>query len=114
MIKTCYKKNAHLIASMVHVPSSELKDEMMDVEKQSNGSGEVLAIFGIICSCLSPCSDRFYHSKIRPHLASCPENCQVSRFPGLGDSEIVPRKSKIVKLHCYRMPEEEGDEMAWH
>ena len=62
---------------------------------------------------MNPCSVRFDPSKIRPHLATCLENCQVSRFPVLGDRKSVPRKPKTVKLHCScRMPEEEGDEMA--
>ena len=33
LYKNLSKETVHLIASMVHVPSSELKIEMMDVEK---------------------------------------------------------------------------------
>ena len=58
-----------MIASMVHVPSSDLKIEMMDVEKQSNGSDcGVLAIAYAfdICSGMNPGSVRFDHSKIWP------------------------------------------------
>ena len=66
-----------------------------------------------ICSGLDPCSVRFDQSKIRPHLATCLEKCQVSRFTVLGERESVLRKAKTVELHCScRMPEEEGDEMA--
>ena len=45
LYKTLSEETVYLIASMVHVPSSELKIVMMDVEKQSNGSDcGVLAI----------------------------------------------------------------------
>ena len=95
--KTLSKETVRLIASMVHVPSSELKIVMMDVKKQSNGSDcGVLAIAYAfdICSGMNPCSVRFDHSKIRPHLITCLENCQVSRFPVLGDRERVSRESQ--------------------
>ena len=43
----------------------------------------------------------------------CLENCQVTRFPVLGERKSAVRKPKIVKLHCScRMPEEKGDEIA--
>ena len=116
LYKTLSKETEYLIASMVHVPSSDLQIVMMDVDKQSNGSDcGVLAIAYVfdICSGGDPCTVRFDHSKIRSHLATCLENCQVSRFSILGDRESVQRKPKTVELHCsYRMPEEEGDEMA--
>ena len=38
LYKTLSKETVRLITSMVHVPSSELKIVMMDVDKQSNGS----------------------------------------------------------------------------
>ena len=111
LYKTLSKETVFLIASMVHGPSSELKITMMDIEKQSNGSDcGVLAIAYAfdICSGLNPCSVRFDHSKIRPHLTTCLDNCQVSRFPVLGERECVP-----VELHCLcRIPEESGNEMA--
>ena len=67
----------------------------------------------MLCSGLNPCTVRFDHSKIRSHLATCLENCQVSRFPVLGERKSAVRKPKIVKLHSScRMPEEKGDEMA--
>ena len=50
-----------------------------------------------ICSGVDPCSVSFDHSKIRQHLATCLENCQVSRFPVLGDRVSV---QKTVELHC--------------
>ena len=54
---------------------------MMDVEKQSNGSDcGVLAI----AYAFDLCTVRFDHSKIRSHLATCLENCQVTRLPVLG------------------------------
>ena len=116
LYKTLSKETVRLIARMVHVPSSELKFEMMDVEKQSNDSDcGVLAIAYAfdICNGMNPCSVRFDHSKIRPHLITCLENCQVSRFPVLGQRGSVPRKPKTLELHCScRMPEEDGDEMA--
>ena len=106
LYKTLSKETVHLIARMVHVPSSELKVVMMDVEKQSNGSDcGVLAITYAfdVCSGMNPCSVRFDHSKIRPHLTT----------PVLGQRESVQRKPKTVELHCScRMLEEEGDEMA--
>ena len=42
--KTVTKDTVYLIASMVHVLSSDLKIVMMDVAKQSNGSGHCLCI----------------------------------------------------------------------
>ena len=83
---------------------------MMDVEKQSNGSDcGVLAIAYAfdLCSGLNLCTAK---SKIRSHLATCLETCQVTRFPALGERKSAVRKPKIVKLHCScRMPEEKGD-----
>ena len=94
--KTLSKETVRLIASLVYVysPSSELRVTMMDVEKQSNSSDcGVLAIAYAfdLCSGLNPCID---HSKIRSHLATCLENCQVTRFPVLGE-----RKSAVHVLY---------------
>ena len=73
----------------------------------------VIAYAFDVCSGLNPCSVRFDHSKIRPHLITCLENCQVSRFPVLGDRESVQRKTKTVELHCScRMPEKKDDKFA--
>ena len=50
----------------------------MDAEKQSNGSdcGIVsIAYASDICGGMDPYTVRFDHSKIRPHLAVCLENC---------------------------------------
>ena len=116
LYKTVPKETKYLIASMVHVPSSDLKIVMMDVEKQSNRSDcGVLAIaYAVnICRGMDPCTVRFDHSKIRPHLATCLENCQVSPFPILGDRVSVQRKPKTVELHCScRMPERDGEKFA--
>ncbi len=116
LYKTLSKDLVHLIASMVYSPLSELKIVSMDVEKQSNGSDcGVLAIAYAfdICSGFDPCAVKFDHSKIRRHLATCLENCQVSRFPIVGERRSDTSMPKTVELHCsYRMPEEEGDQMA--
>ena len=96
LYKTLSKETVHLIARMVHVPSSELKVVILDVEKQSNSSdcGVLARAYAFdICSGMNPCSVRFDHSKIRPHLITCLENCQVSRFPVLGQREC-PEKAK--------------------
>ena len=86
---------------------------MIDVEKQSNGSdcGVLSIAYAFdICSGLNPCEVRFDHM-IRQHLASCLENCQVSRFPTVGERKSVTRKPKTIELHCScRMPE--GFQMA--
>ena len=111
LCKTISKETVRLIASLVYSPCSELRVTMMDVEKHCG----VLAIAYAfdLGSGLNPCTVRFDHSKIRSHLATCLENCQVSRFPVLGERKSAVRKPKIVKLHCScRMPEEKGDEMA--
>ena len=113
LYKPISKETVRLIASLVNSPCSELRVTMMYVEKQSNGSDcGVLAIAYAfdLCSGLNPCTVR---SKIRSHLATCLENCQVSRFPVLGERKSAVRKPKTVELHCScRMPEEKGDEMA--
>ena len=36
----------------------------------------------------------------RSHLAMCHENCQVTRFPVLGERKSAVRKPKTVELHC--------------
>ena len=116
LYKSPTKELIHLIASMMHSQSNELKITMMDVEKQSNGSDcGVLAIAYAfdLCSGFDPCSARFDHSGIRLHLTTCLENCHVSRFPVLGERKSAPRKPRTLELHCScRMPEEKGDEMA--
>ena len=116
LCKTISKETVRLIASLVYSPCSELRVTTMDVEKQSNSSD--CGVLGIayafdLCSGLNPCTVRFDHSKIRSHLAMCLENCQVSRFPVLGERKSAVRKPKTVELHCScRMPEEKGDEMV--
>ena len=88
LCKTLSKETVRLIAGLVYSPCSELRVTMMDVKKQSNGSDcGVLAI-------------AYARSKIRSHLATCLENCQVTRFPVLGERKSAVRKPKIVKLHC--------------
>ena len=105
-----------LIASMVYSPASELKITMMDVEKQSNGSDcGVLAIAYAfdIYNGLNPCNVKFDQNKIRQHLSTCLEKCQISRFPVLGGRSSVSKKPCMVELHCScHMPEENGYEMA--
>ena len=94
LYKNLSKETVRLIASMVHVPNSDL---MMDIEKQSNGSDCVvlaIAYAFYIFSGLNPCSVRFDHSKIRPYLITCLENCQVSGFPVFGQREECPEKGK--------------------
>ena len=65
----------HLIASMMHSQSNELKITVMDVEKQSNGSDCGIAYEFDLCSGFDPCSARF---GIRLHLSACPE--KMPRF----------------------------------
>ena len=112
LYKTLSKETEYLIANMIHVLSSDLRI-VMDVAKQSNGSDcGVLAIAYAfdICTGIDPCTVRFDHSKIRPHLATCLENCQVTRFSVLGDRVSVQRKPKTVELHCScRMSERDGE-----
>ena len=85
----------------------------MDVENHSDCGVLAIAYAFDLCSGLNPCTVRFYHSMIRSHLATCLENCQVTRFPVLGERKSAVRKPKAVELHCScRMPEEKGDEMA--
>ena len=57
LCKTLTKDTAYLIASMVHVPSSDLKIVMMDIAKHSNSS--YCGVLGIgygfkICSGMHP------------------------------------------------------------
>ena len=104
LYKPISKETVRLIASLVNSPCSELRVTMMAVEKQSNGSYCGIA-YG-----LNPCT---VNSNIRSHLAMCLDNCQVTRFPVLGERKSAVRKPKTVELHCScRMPEEKGDEMA--
>ena len=116
LYKTVSKDLVHLIATMVYSKMPEIKIVMMDVEQQTNGSdcGVLTIAYAFdICSGFNPCVVRFDHSRIRHHLANCLENCQVARFPILGDRESVNRKPMTVELHCScRMPEEKGDQIA--
>ena len=103
LYKSLTKELIHLIASMVH---NQSKITMMDVEKQSNGSD-----CGVLARAyaFNLCSVRFDHSGIRLHLASCLENCRISRFPVLGERKSTPRKPGTLELHCScHMPEEKG------
>ena len=62
---------------------------------------------------LKPCNVRFDQNKIRQHLATCLEKCQISRFPVLGGRSSVSKQPRMLELHCScRMPEEKGAEMA--
>ena len=86
------------------------------VEKQSNGSdcGVLTIAYAFdICNGLNPCNVRFDQNKIRQHLATCLEKCQISRFPVLGGRSSGSKKPLMVELHCSCcMPEEKGTEMA--
>ena len=116
LYRSLTRETLSLIASMVYSPASELKITTMDVEKQSNGSD--CGVLGIayafdICNVLNPCNVRFDQYKIRKHLATCLEKCQISRFPVLGGRSSVSKKPCMLELHCsYRMPEENSYEMA--
>ena len=117
LYKMLSKGTEYLIANMVHVPSSDLCIVMMDVAKESNWSNwGVLAIayaFDISCSGRDFCCVRFYHIEIGPHLATCLEDCQVSRFPVHGDRVSVQRKPKTVELHCSCcMPERDAEKFV--
>ena len=116
LYNTFLKETEYLMVNMVHVPSSDLHIVMMDVAKQSNGSdcGVLATEYAFdICNGIDPCTVRFDHSKIRPHLATCLENCQVSFFPILGDQVSVQREPKMVELHCScRMPERDGENIC--
>ena len=77
-------KTIHLIASMVYSSSSKLEVRMMDVAKQFNKSD--CGVFAIayafdICSRFNPCAVQFDNKKIRQHLVTHLETCQLSRFP---------------------------------
>ena len=89
----------------------------MDVAKQLNKSdcGVIAIAYAFdICSRLNPCAVQFDNKKIRQHLVTCLETCQLSRFPLLCGHKCASVKStKTVALHCTCcMPEETGDEMA--
>ena len=109
LYRSVSRETLSLIASMVYSPSSELKITMMDVEKQSNGSdcGALGIAYAFdICNGLNPCNVRFDQNKIRQHLATCLEKCQISRFPVLGGRSSVSKKPRMLELHCScRMPE---------
>ena len=105
LYKTLSQNLVHLITRMVYSQVSELKILRMDMEKQSNGSDcGVLAIAYAfdICSGCNPCVVKFDHSKIRRHLATCLENCQISRFPIAGERSTDTRlpQTKTVELYC--------------
>ena len=81
MYKTASKDLVHLIVSMVYSNLHDMKIVMMDVENQSNVSdcGVLSIAYSFdICSGLNPCEVRFDPSRIRQHLATSLENCQVS------------------------------------
>ena len=107
LYKSVTKELIHLVVSMVHSQSPELNITMMDVEKQSNGSDcGVLAIAYAfdLCSGLNPCSVRFNHSEIRSHLATCLQNCQVSRFEREGKfpSKTQDCRASLLLPHARR------------
>ena len=109
LYKTLSKKTEYWIAKTVHVPSSDLIIVMVDVDKQSSGSdcGVLTTAYAFdLYSCMDPCIVRFDHRQIR-HLATCLENCQVSRFPILGDQVSMSRESQrwwssTVHVACQR------------
>ena len=81
-----------LIASLIFSSASQLIIQLMDVGLQSNGSDcGVLAIaFAYdICAGDDPCKAKYDYKLIRPHLAKCLESCTISRFPLLGEAEVL-------------------------
>ena len=108
-----------IIASLIYSDASKLVVQMMDIERQSNGSDcgvLAIAIAYDICSGNGPCSLKYDHRSIRQHLAKCLESCNLSRFP-----IVCERRSRGVTstrgvdLHCScRMPDftEIGNKMA--
>ena len=90
------KSTLKLIASLVFSPASKLVVRMMGVGKQCNGSDcGVLAIaFAYdICSGNDPCKVNYDSMLIRQHLASCLENCRLSRFPVASERRCAGVKS---------------------
>ena len=102
-------KMIHLIASMVYSSSSTLEVRTMDVAKQSNSSdcGVLSIAYAFdLCSGYDPCEVKYDHKKIRQHLVSCLENCQLSRLPLL----LCEQKSSSTKFEkTVRMPGESHD-----
>ena len=111
------KSTLKLIASLMFSSASKLVVRMVDVGRQYNGSDcGVLAIaFAYdICSGNDPCKVDFENRSIRQHLASCLEQCHLSRFPVAGERRCTGvRHTQSVDLHCScRLPDEKGDKMA--
>ena len=104
--RLCPKETEYLMASMVHVLSSDLQIVMMDVDKQSNGSDcGVLAIAYAfdICSGMDPCSVRFDHSNIWPLVLRI-ARCLVSLYwvTERVSRESQRRWSSTVHVVCQR------------
>ena len=106
-----------VIASLLFTSATKLVVRMMDVGEQSNGSDcEFFAIaFAYdICSGSDPCKAKYDSKLIREHLLKCLEECNISRFPLLGERRYSRvKRTQEVNLHCScRLPEVEGDVMA--
>ena len=106
-----------IIASLLFTSSPKPVIRMMDVGRQTNGSdcGVLSIAFAYdICSGNNPCKAKYNHKSIRQHLLKCLEECQLSRFPLVGERRHSQVKhTQEIKLHCScHMPEVAGDEMA--
>jgi hypothetical protein len=104
-----------VIASLAFTKSAQLTIQMMDVQKQGNGSDcgvLAIAIAYDLCAGHNPCQVQY--NAVRPHLMACLEDARFSRFP------VTSRRrtggattSEVIDLFCTcRMPKEKDVEMA--
>ena len=102
--ETLSEETVYLIASMVHVPSFDIKIEMMDVEKQFNGSNCGFLAIPYAFDIINRCSVRGF---ITGHISQLVSRIAWFLVFLFWESESVSRESQRHELHCTcRMPED--------
>ena len=104
-----------IIASLVFTANTQLTIQMMDVQKQNNGSDcGVLAIAIAYDLCAGHDPGQVRYNTVRPHLMTCLENASFNRFPVTGRKRTGgATTSEVIEIFCTcRMPEEDGVDMA--
>ena len=106
-----------IIANLTVTSLDILTIQMVDVEKQCNGSD--CGVFAVsiahdLCAGFDPGNVKYDHKNIRSHLATCLEDTSFHRFPILTNKRKNEgiKTSQNIELYCTcRLPE--GDDEEW-
>ena len=97
------------ICVLLHTKESKLSIEMMNIQKQPNGSDcglYVIANALAVCLGKNPCKIKWTNSLMRSHFRSCLENRKLTMFPAASEQrkveDEVTKNYEFVLFGCWR------------